>query len=260
MTQNSVGGAAVIPAHLASVRFPGKILHDFHGLPMVEHVRRRALLCDGFSGVFVATCDREIADVIEGFGGSVIMTSNEHLNGTSRVAAAAAGIDCSRVVLLQGDEPLLLPRHLEAFLHVIGEDPSWSAWNATGPIEEEGDLDRHSFVKCAVSRSDRILYCFRRTPSHSSFDLQVSFIRKILGIMAFGKEFLLSLPDHAPSRIEQAESIEQMRIIEHGYAMRSVPVSHSLPSVNEPDEARIVNDCVESDEEQQDLLHRILEG
>ena len=71
---------AVIPAHLASVRFPKKILFQFHGLPMIEHVRRRALLSKAVSEVYVATCDEEIAAAIRGFGGKVIMTSNTHTN------------------------------------------------------------------------------------------------------------------------------------------------------------------------------------
>ncbi len=97
---------AVIPAHMASVRFPRKILFQFHGLPMIEHVRRRALLSKAFDDVFVATCDEEIASVIRSFGGKIIMTANTHNNGTSRVAEAVKDIECSHVVLLQGDEPL----------------------------------------------------------------------------------------------------------------------------------------------------------
>jgi 3-deoxy-manno-octulosonate cytidylyltransferase (CMP-KDO synthetase) len=258
MTDKSIRIVAVIPAHLASVRFPGKILHPFHGLPMIEHVRRRALLCEDFSDVFVATCDREIADVIEAFGGKVIMTSDQHLNGTSRVAEAVREIDCTHVVLLQGDEPLLLPRHLEAFIQSIFGDPTWDAWNATGPIKKEDELDRHSFVKCAVSQTNRILYCFRRSPCYSSFDQQVDFIRKVLGIIAFGKEFILKLTSHDVSLIEKAESIEQMRMIEHGYRVRSVPVSHSLPSVNEPGEAETVLEYIEHDAEQKQLLDQII--
>ena len=115
---------AVIPAHLASVRFPGKILFKFHGLPMIEHVRRRALLSGAVSDVYIATCDEEIATAIRDFGGKVIMTANTHTNGTSRIAEAVQNIDCSHVVLLQGDEPLLLPRHLESLVNAIKENPA----------------------------------------------------------------------------------------------------------------------------------------
>jgi len=79
---------------------------------MIEHVRRRALMCPSLDRVVVATCDDEIASTVRDFGGEVIMTSNTHRNGTTRVAEAAGKIGCSHVVLLQGDEPLLLPRHV----------------------------------------------------------------------------------------------------------------------------------------------------
>ncbi len=248
---------AVIPAHLASVRFPRKILFPFHGLPMVEHVRRRALLSGAVSDVYVATCDEEIAEAVRGFGGKVIMTANTHTNGTSRVAEAVKDVDCTHVMLLQGDEPLLLPRHLDIFAKTIASEPGSDAWNATGPIEHQEELDRHSFVKCTVSQSGRILYCFRRTPCYSDFEKQQAFVRKILGIIAYRKDFLLQLTRLPPALIEQAEFIEQMRIIENGFSLQSVPVSPSLPSVNEPAEAEVVLDYIRHNAEQRALLERI---
>jgi 3-deoxy-manno-octulosonate cytidylyltransferase (CMP-KDO synthetase) len=248
---------AMIPAHMASVRFPGKILFDFHGLPMIEHVRRRALLSDSISEVYVATCDDQIANVIESYGGKVIRTSNTHTNGTSRIAEAVECIDCTHVILLQGDEPLLLPRHIDSMSDAIGSNPEGCAWNATGPIENEEELDRHSFVKCAVAINNRILYCFRRSPAFSAFENQQQFIRKILGLIAFEKSFLLKIASLSSSRIETFEFIEQMRIIENGYPMESVPVFPSLPSVNEPGEAGIVLDYLKNNTEQSDLLNRI---
>lgn len=248
---------AVIPAHLASVRFPNKILFKLHGLPMIEHVRRRALLSKAISDVYVATCDSEIAEVVKNFGGKVIMTSNLHTNGTSRVAEAIADIDCSHVMLLQGDEPLLLPRHIDEFAMNVSKKPFGDAWNATGPIEHHEELDRHSFVKCTVSKNNRILYCFRRSPCYSDFDVQMSFTRKILGIIAYRKDFLLELNKLPPAPIEQVEFIEQMRIIENGFNLESVPVSPSLPSVNEPQEADVVLEYINKNTEQRELLESI---
>jgi 3-deoxy-manno-octulosonate cytidylyltransferase (CMP-KDO synthetase) len=249
---------AIIPAHMASVRFPGKILHPFYGLPMIEHVRRRALLASSLDDVIVATCDDAIASVIRGFGGKVIMTANTHKNGTTRVAEAIEKVDCTHVILLQGDEPLLLPRHVDALADAIRTNPDGDAWNATGPIENAEELDRHSFVKCAIGQHSRILFCFRRSPCYSSFEKQQAFVRKILGIIAYKKEFLLDLTKLPPSEIEQAEFIEQMRIVENGYELSSIPLSPSLPSVNEPSEAEIVLDYIRSDSEQKQLLDKIL--
>ena len=78
------------------------------------------------------------------------------------------------------------------------------------------------------------MYCFRRGPSHQPFEIQCQYIRKILGIIAYRKEFLLELVKIKPTLIEKAESIEQMRIIEAGFRIQSVPVDESLPSINEP--------------------------
>ena len=251
---------AVIPAHLASVRFPRKILFPLYGVPMIEHVRRRALLSNSVSDVIVATCDEEIADVIQSFGGKVIMTANTHTNGTSRVTEAIKDFDCSHIMLLQGDEPLLLPRHMDVLAKTIISNPDGDAWNATGAIENEDELDRHSFVKCVLSSSGRIMYCFRRTPCYSDFMVQRSFVRKILGVIAYRKEFMLKLNELPVSPIESAEFIEQMRILDYGYRLQSVSVNPSLPSINEANEVDVVMDYITHNKEQQTLLDKVLEN
>lgn len=250
-TQNIV---AIIPAHMASVRFPGKILFPFFGYPMIEHVRRRALLSDKISDVIVATCDEDIAAVIRGYGGKVIMTGDHHRNGTTRIAEAAESLDASHIILLQGDEPLLLPSFIDSMADAIIENPEGDAWNGTGPINSLDEADRHSFVKCALTPENRIMYCFRRNPSYAELDQQQQYIRKILGIIAFRKTFLEKLVTLPQARTELFEFIEQMRIIETGHTLQSVSLNESLPSVNEPEEADIVLDYINNNPLQQDLL------
>lgn len=245
---------AIIPAHLASVRFPKKILFPFLGYPMIEHVRRRALLSAKIDDVYVATCDREIAEVVQNNGGKVIMTSNCHLNGTSRVAEACLKINSSHVILLQGDEPLLLPNYVDQMCDAILDQPELDAWNGTGPIQTEAELDLHSFVKCAVNQEGRIMYCFRRSPSFAAFEQQIKSIRKVLGIIAYRKEYLISLMKLPQAATEVSESIEQMRIIENGGNFLSVKFRDSLPSVNEPHEAEIVENYLRQNEFQQTLF------
>lgn len=250
----------IIPAHLASIRFPRKVLHPFSGLAMIEHVRRRALMCPSLADVYVATCDDEIDTIVSSGGGKVIRTGNHHLNGTSRIAEAVQSIDATHIVLLQGDEPLLLPRHVEALARSMLRHPDAQAWNATGDIRAPEELDRHSFVKCAIGADDRILYCFRRSPSTAPFEIQITYIRKILGLFAFTRGSLLGVAAAPRSVVELNESIEQMRIIENGALLVSVPVDVALPSVNEPQEAEIVEDAIRDDPEQQALLRQVLEG
>lgn len=250
--------AAIIPARLKSTRFPNKILLPIHGLPMIEHVRRRALMCPTLSEVIVATCDNKIAETVTSHGGRVIMTSDTHANGTTRIAEALAHVDCSHALLLQGDEPLLLPRHVEALTRAIIAEPQVSTWNVVSALKSKDELDRYSFVKCAIASPRQVLYCFRRSPNFSDFETQKGFLRKMLGLIAYRKDFLLELTRLPASPIEKAESIEQMRILENGFGLSYVEVTPALPSINEPCELQVVLDCLLADSEQQALLKTIL--
>lgn len=246
----------VIPARLNSRRFPNKILFDLKGLPMIEHVRRRALLAKNVEEVYIATCDIEIKDVLEGYGAEVIMTSKNHKNGTTRVAEAVSNINCSNVILIQGDEPLLLPRHLDKMINTISHDNSSFAWNATGPIETEEEFNRSSVVKASMY-GNKILYCFRKKNLVNDFRNQSHNFRKILGLIAYKKDFLIRLTEMNSTLIEEMESIEQMRIIENGYSICSVPFESSQPSVNEPSEVQLVWDYVANDNEQKIILEKV---
>lgn len=250
--------AAIIPARLSSSRFPRKVMHKLSGLPMLEHVRRRALLCEGFKEVLVATCDDEIAKMVSKYGGNYVMTSKSHINGTSRVAEAIKKIDCTHVIILQGDEPLILPRHVELLIENIKKEPHVDVWNLVANLDEESELDRHSFVKGAVNHSGDIMFCFRKSPCFSKFDQQYKFIKKLLGVIAFRKDFLLKLKDIEPTPIEMAESIEQMRMIENNISIKSALVSPSFPSVNEPDELIEVINILNVNVEQKKYLDLIL--
>ena len=111
----------IIPARIASPRFPGKPLANILDLPMIEHVRRRVSLCDFVNGVYVATCDEKIKEVVESYGGKVIMTAATHERCTDRVEEAASILDSDIIVNVQGDEPLILP---EAVQVVAGSNPA----------------------------------------------------------------------------------------------------------------------------------------
>lgn len=250
--------AIVIPARLASTRFPRKILHSIFGLPMIEHVRRRCLLAGAELSVYIATCDPEIAEIIEGFGGTVIMTSPTHENGTSRTAEAIKNIDCSHVILVQGDEPLVLPRHIEYLFGAMKKNPELLAWNMTSNIINLNEIDDRAIVKCAIGTGGKILYCFRRSPSYASDAEMCTYTQKMMGMIGFRKDFLVNFSRIESSRLANIESIEQLNIIDAGFNLNSVNVEPSLPSVNTPDELLQVIECLRSDPEQVDLLNSIL--
>ena len=247
----SLKPVCVIPARLASSRFPRKLLAPFQGYPIIEHVRRRALLVETFDRVVVATCDHEIYDLVCSNGGDAVMTSGEHPNGTSRVAEAIESIDCSHVVVLQGDEPLILPRHLEVMVDAISARVDCKMLNAVGPIESFDELLQASSVKCTVAGNNKIIYCFRKSPAISRASVQAKYIRKLFGLIAFEREFMLELSTLPETIVCQTESIEQMKLIENGFYLDAVNLDVSIKGVNEPSDLDEVSVYFDQNVEQQ---------
>jgi len=120
-------------------------------------------------------------------------------------------------------------------------------------------LNKQSFVKCSISEENKILYCFRRSPSFSKIETQLTYIKKILGVIAYKKDILIELSSREKSYIELSESIEQIGILINNFSLYSVPMSPSLPSVNEPGDEKQINQLFEENIEQQNLLRKVLE-
>jgi len=223
----------VIPAHLDSIRFKRKILHDIFGIPMIEHVRRRALKSGLLNKVYVASGDNEILDVVEGYGGNVLKTYRSHSNGTSRVAESIESKDCSHVLIIQGDEPLIQNNHIKNMVEAITKNPNIDAWNSISKLSSEDELLKINSVKAAINEEKRILYCFRKSPSYAIYNNQLNYIRKIQGLIAFRKDRLLKISKLSPPQCEIYESIEQLRIISHGLFLFGVMQDNQVPSINE---------------------------
>jgi 3-deoxy-manno-octulosonate cytidylyltransferase (CMP-KDO synthetase) len=243
---------------MASSRFPGKPLVEIGGLPMIEHVRRRARRCQSFAEVVVATCDQAIADVVARYGGRCLMTSPDHPAATDRVSEAARQLDCTHVVNVQGDEPLVLPSDLERIVRAITEAPHVPAWNAVARIEESSELGDASIVKGILSTSGRILYCARNLSAlapHLGGGYEP--IRRILGILAYRLDFLEQYGRLTRTPLEQAEAIDQSRILEHDVMLHAVEFSRGYPGINEPCEVTTVTTILERDATQQLLLQEI---
>ena len=250
---------AIIPARMASSRFPGKPLKKIRGLPMVEHVRRRALLSGAFSRVCVATCDEEIARAVQDYGGEVVMTSAAHEAATDRVREAARALSCEHVVNVQGDEALVLPQDLREMASAIRRNPEIQAWNAVGPIDEERTLRDRSVVKCILSAGGRILFCardfsFLNLPRQEGFEP----VRVLLGILAYRMDYLERYAHLSRTPLEKAESIDQSRILEHDGILQGVPFHKSYPGINLPAEAEVVERILDSDPLQKEVLEKVL--
>ncbi|HYR89102.1 MAG TPA: 3-deoxy-manno-octulosonate cytidylyltransferase [Terriglobia bacterium] len=248
---------AIIPARLASSRLPRKALLEIHGLPMVEHVRRRAIRCPELAEVAVATCDQEIADVVRSHGGNVVMTSLHHPGATDRVAEAMDHFDCTHVINVQGDEVLVLPEDLTRMVQSVASDPSNAAWNAVARIETKEELADPSIVKLVVSGGNRVLFCTRRL-DHLKLNGTFDPVRKSIGVMAYSRPFLQRYVKLNRTPLEIAEAIDQSRIIEHDLSLKAVDFTEGYPSINEPREVPLVEKWLTEHPHQDRILREIL--
>jgi len=246
----------VIPARLESKRFPNKISYKLFGISMIEHVRRRCLLAKNIDEVYVATPNIEIKKEVESFGGKVIMTSIYHENGTSRVAEAIQKIKCKKVILVQGDEPLILPNQIDHICKEIDNSNNKYAWNGVSPILDEADLKDQTVVKCSIV-NDKINFCFRKSPSIAKINDQLKIFKKVMGIIAFEKSFLIDFSLKEKTQLESLESIEQLRIIEHGYDLTPIKFKKNFPSVNLIEDIALVLNFLKHDIEQKNILREI---
>lgn len=217
-----------IPARMASTRLPGKPLLPIAGVPMVVHVARRALAA-GATDVVVATDDARIADALAGSGVRVAMTRADHASGSDRLAecAVASGwADDAIIVNLQGDEPLAPASGIRAVAAALADGGAPMATLAT-PIRSAEELFDPNCVKVVVDAAGRALY-FSRAPvpwsrdgfAHGRATLppEVQFLRHI-GIYAYRAGFLRRFAALPRTRLETIESLEQLRALEHGFAI-----------------------------------------
>jgi 3-deoxy-manno-octulosonate cytidylyltransferase (CMP-KDO synthetase) len=227
---------AVIPARFASTRFPGKPLADIDGRPMIEHVYRRASASPVVSRVIVATDDLRIATRVAGFGGNVRLTRADHHSGTDRLAEVITSLDCDVVVNVQGDEPLLDPRAITELVEPF-TDPSVSMTTLRRRITEPTDLSNPNIVKLVADRAGFALY-FSRAPIPHARDPRGGWppLFRHVGVYAYRRSTLLVLASLEPTPLEQAESLEQLRALEHGIRIKTVETQYDSIGVDTPED------------------------
>lgn len=227
----------VIPSRYASVRLPGKPLLDICGKTMIEHVYRCAVASGVFFRVIIATDDERIYDAAKKFGGDVLITNSNHPNGSSRVAEIASSVDTDYVINIQGDEPLLDPRMLKELAEGFIGDKDADSATVCIPISHEEDMANPDIVKVVRAQNGRALY-FSRSLIPYPRKITGCPVYEHLGVYAFTKDFLLKLVKLPPTPLMEAESLEQLRILEHGYTMAVVITKYAPrgPSVNTPED------------------------
>ena len=207
---------------------------------MVEHVYRRAADAHGIDAVVVATDDQRIADAVERFGGFARMTSASHRTGTDRLAEVARELQCSIIVNIQGDEPLVDPASIAQMVDALQADATLEMVTLRTPIRRTEDYASPHVVKVVVDVNDNALY-FSRAPIPYQRDQGSPpegglHVYKHFGLYAYRRDFLLRLAALPQTALERAESLEQLRALEHGHRIRAVETQYDSIGVDTPED------------------------
>jgi 3-deoxy-manno-octulosonate cytidylyltransferase (CMP-KDO synthetase) len=225
---------AIIPARFGSTRLPGKPLSDINGKPLIQLVHERARRARRVERVLVATDDERIARAVRSFGGEAVMTSPAHASGTDRLAEAAAAIDATVVVNVQGDEPMLDPEGVDAAVEALLDDAALPMATLSLPLTDVDEMLSASVVKVVTDARGDALY-FSRSPiphvrlaaagdprAAATEAVARGLARKHVGLYAYRRETLMRVAALPPSPLERAEGLEQLRALEAGVRIRVV--------------------------------------
>ena len=203
---------------------------------MVEHVYLRASSAARVDAVIVATDDERVANAVSAFGGTAVMTRGDHPSGTDRLAEVASALDGEIIVNVQGDEPMMAADAIDAAVALLQSRPSDQMATLRRRIDDDSDLENPSVVKLTVDRAGYALYFTRSAipfvrPGHP----RPVFWRH-LGLYAYRRTFLATLAALPPTPLEQAEGLEQLRALEHGYQISTAETSADTIGVDTPED------------------------
>ena len=232
----------VIPARWGSTRFEGKVLTDIAGKPMIRHVWERAKQSRKLDDVIVATDHLKIKAAVESFGGKAVMTSPDHVSGSDRIAEAVEHIVCDCVVNIQGDEPLIHPEVIDDLVDALIKSKDAPMATVICKITSPEELDNPNVVKVVKDSHDFALYFSRsRIPfSRDNAALNTVVYYKHLGLYAYRKDFILKFSHLSKTPLEESEKLEQLRVLEHGYKIKTVVTQHDTVGVDTPEDLRRV--------------------
>ena len=245
----------VIPARLDSERLPGKVLKDFLGMPMIEHVWRRAQLTNPLLETVIATDSSEIKKIAEKFGANCVLTSKDHKNGLSRVGEIVNVLKWDHYLVLQADEILIEPESLNLLARTTLSNSKYQFFNLITKLEKLEEIGDVYIVKCIIREDNSIITMARKSNSIAPELQQMEYTNKICGVYSCSKNLLNELVNTPWQRIERSESIEQMRVIEIGQDILGVSINKNFPSVNTMNEAMLVLDLLQTDNTQISILN-----
>ena len=228
----------IIPARMASTRFPNKPMADILGMPMIGHCYLRSKMSEILSDVYVATCDKIIFEYINSIGGKVVMTSSKHERASDRTAEAMLKIERETnkkidiVVLLQGDEPMTTPDMIKLAVSPLINKASIKISNLYTDIKTIKEFEDPNEVKVVVDNNKFALYFSREPiPSRRKGVLDVPMFKQVC-VIPFTRDYLIKYNSLAPTLLEEIESVDMMRVLEHGHKIKMVYMTEENFSVD----------------------------
>ncbi len=237
----------VVPARMASSRFPGKPLVHILGQPMIYHVWRRTMLSGACDRVLVATCDEEILQAAEGFGAEAMMTSANPRGANDRVAEVAERLDCDAVVNIQGDEPFVHPQLITDVVHVLRTRPDVQCVNPVAHILTEAERQSPNTVKAVQNLKGRIVYFSRAViPSAVVKERSCPVMRQV-PIIGFRADFAVRLATLPPGPMELQEGIDLLRAIEHDLPVHALETRFQTFGVDTEEDRLVIEERLQTD-------------
>jgi 3-deoxy-manno-octulosonate cytidylyltransferase (CMP-KDO synthetase) len=230
--------AIVIPARMASTRFPGKPLADLCGKPMIQWVYEAAKSAEISDRVIIAAPDEQIISAATAFGAEAISTRLDHPSGTDRLAEVAETLDVDFLVSVQGDEPLIDPATIRICAQPLFGSPEVQMASAYCHRADE-DIDNPAVVKVVTDLHGNALYFSRHAIPYAR-NPRLSPVRKHVGIYAYRRDVLLNFAKWEPTQLERTESLEQLRFLEHGISIQMSLVEENRMAVDTPEQAEEV--------------------
>ncbi|MCD5391135.1 3-deoxy-manno-octulosonate cytidylyltransferase [candidate division NPL-UPA2 bacterium] len=227
----------IIPVRYHSTRLPAKALADIAGKTMVERVYSQAARAGVLEKVIVATDTKRIYKVVRGFGGEVRMTSPRHPSGTDRVAEVASKLKMPGegiVVNIQGDAPLIPPRMINQLVKPLLDNPDLDMSALYHGIEGYRELFNPNIVKVVIDKEGFALYFSRLPLPYLRDEETFNYFYKHIGPYAYRKSFLLKFSRLPMGRLEEAEKLEQLRVLENGYRIKMVETKYDCIEVDTP--------------------------
>ena len=227
---------AAIPARYAASRFPGKLLADLNGKPVIQHTYENVLNSGLFDRVIVVTENSKIESAVLGFGGHVVRSQKDHQCGSDRIAEAVFDLDVDIVINVQGDEPFIRPEGLASLIEVFKSDTKKEIDLASLMIPISDEINNSNVVKVITDLCNRALYFSRSAIPHQQSKETHATVYKHVGVYAFRKDPLIDFYQRAPTPLEMAEQIEAIRYLEMGKTIQMVETQFDGIGIDVPED------------------------